>query len=270
MKWFVTLLIFLVISLSFCAVDAKEVKIFVSNYPLAYFAQRISGHPEYVIFPEIDGDPAFWEPTPEEITTMQQADIILLNGATYEKWRTKVALPRRKIVDTSKGFKNQYVIMEHAVDHSHGPSGDHSHAGTAFTTWLDLTQAVRQAKAIRDALIRNKVAAKDELNKNYEELKKELLTFDKELLNITKGHAQVSLVASHPVYQYFARRYKLNLEAVLWEPDVYPDEGMWRDLKKLLSNHPAKWMIWEGDPLSKSVKKLQKLGVAISQIQGIL
>ena len=71
----------------------------------------------------------------------------------------------------------------------------------------------------------------------------------------------MSLVASHPVYQYFARRYKLNLEAVLWEPDVYPDEGMWRDLKKLLSNHPAKWMIWEGDPLSKSVKKLQKLGV---------
>ncbi|MCP4404665.1 MAG: hypothetical protein GY801_46095 [bacterium] len=29
----------------------------------------------------------------------------------------------------------------------------------------------------------------------------------------------------------------------------------------MLKEHPAKWMLWEGDPLQKSVDKLQVLGV---------
>jgi len=56
---------------------SKEVTVFASNYPLSYFAERISGKSEIVIFPEIDGDPAFWEPEPADIITMQQSDIIL-------------------------------------------------------------------------------------------------------------------------------------------------------------------------------------------------
>jgi len=128
------------------------VKVFASNYPLSYFAERISGNPEIVIFPAIDGDPAFWEPKIADIIKMQQSDIILLNGAAYEKWLKAVSLPRRKIINTSKAFREQLIVMEESVDHKHGPSGDHSHSGTAFTTWIDLNQAAFQAKAIKDAM----------------------------------------------------------------------------------------------------------------------
>ena len=121
--------VFFVLCLSFCVgiVHARERTIWASNYPLSFFAETISGKPEIVIFPEIKGDPAFWEPNTADILTMQQSDIILLNGATYEKWLTGVALPKRKIVDTSKAFKEQYIKMKEAPDHSHGPGGEHSH-----------------------------------------------------------------------------------------------------------------------------------------------
>ena len=69
------------------------------------------------------------------------------------------------------------------------------------------------------------------------------------------------LVASHPVYQYFARRYALNLKAVLWEPDVVPDDNAWAALKRLLKTHRAQWMIWEGKPIKESVKRLKQMGV---------
>ncbi len=36
--------------------------------------------------------------------------------------------------------------------HAHVPKGEHSHADTAFTTWLDLAQSIQQAQAVRDAL----------------------------------------------------------------------------------------------------------------------
>jgi zinc transport system substrate-binding protein len=242
-------------------VHAEEVKVFASNYPLSYFAERISGNAEIVIFPEIDGDPAFWEPTTADIITMQQSDIILLNGASYEKWRTTVSLPKRKIVDTSKAFRSQYIFMEEAVDHAHGPSGAHSHSGTAFTTWIDLNQAAFQAKAIRDAMAKQNISSEKVLKKNFKSLIEDLRVLDTEINEITRGHSKVPLVASHPVYQYFARRYGLNIKAVLWEPDVFPDEQMWTHLKEIVKEHPAKWMIWEGEPLPQSIAKLKEMGI---------
>ncbi len=258
-------LILLLLFLDFLVVTgisyAQNGFIYASNYPLAYFAERISGKPERVIFPEIDGDPAFWEPVLDDIITMQQADVILLNGATYEKWKTHVSLPRRKIVETADGFKDQFLGLEHAVNHSHGPSGDHSHVGTAFTTWMDFSLAVSQAEAVKNALVTIGIAPENELDKNYETLKQQLQAIDQELKKITEEYSEVPLVASHPVYQYFARRYNLNLQAVLWEPDIFPEEDKWNELKELVKRHPAKWMIWEGEPLPESVSKLKKMGI---------
>ncbi len=69
------------------------------------------------------------------------------------------------------------------------------------------------------------------------------------------------LLASHPVYQYLERRYKLNLKSLHWEPDEMPEEAMWTSLAEMLKDHPAKWMIWEGKPLEGSAEKLKALGV---------
>ena len=240
---------------------AEGLKVFASNYPLSYLAERISGKSEIVVFPEIDGDPAFWEPEPEDIVTIQQSDIIFLNGATYEKWQMGVSLPKRKIVDTSKVFREQLITMEESVDHAHGPTGDHSHSGTAFTTWIDLNQAAFQAKAVKDALTKKNVSTETILNKNFDSLINDLKNLDTEINEIVQGQSDIPLVASHPVYQYFARRYGLNIKAVMWEPDVFPDEQMWMDLKEMLKGHPAKWMIWEGEPIPESVAKLKEMGI---------
>ena len=83
---------------------------------------------------------------------MQKADLILLNGATYDKWLAGVSLPESKLIDTSSAFADQYIKTVEAGTHSHGKGGDHSHAGTAFTTWIDFDQALQQARAVKDAL----------------------------------------------------------------------------------------------------------------------
>lgn len=259
--WFSGFILMLCLCAICSSVNAKEVSVFASNYPLSYFVERISGNLGIVSFPEIDGDPAFWEPEPADIITMQQSDIILLNGAAYEKWQLAVSLPNRKIINTSKAFAKQLIVMEASVDHTHGPTGDHSHSGTAFTTWIDLNQAAFQAKAVKDALAKKNVSTEKILNKNFDSLINDLKDLDTEINEIAQGHSDIPLVASHPVYQYFARRYGLNIKAVMWEPDVFPEEQMWADLEKMLKEHPAKWMIWEGEPLAQSVAKLKSMGI---------
>lgn len=233
-------------------------QVLVANYPLKYFAERIGGSTVEVVFPAPgDEDPAFWQPDDAAIAKFQSADVILMNGATYSKWAEKVTLPQSKLVDTSAAFKAQYIEIKADSTHSHGPGGEHSHSGTAFTTWLDLTQAVQQAEAVKTALAKFTPDAE----KNFAALKSDLEALDARLIAVGKRIANAPLVASHPVYHYLARRYALNLQAVLWEPEVVPDDKAMEELKTILAKHSAKWMLWEGEPAKESMAKLDAIGV---------
>ena len=112
--------------------------VYVTNYPLKYFAERIGRDVVTVQYPISDDiDPAFWKPTATAITQLQTGDLIFLNGATYEKWLTTVSLSESKLINTSESFKDQYIEIQDVVTHTHGPGGEHAHTGTAFTTWLN-------------------------------------------------------------------------------------------------------------------------------------
>lgn len=236
--------------------------VYTTNYPLTYFAQRIGGEHADVIFPAPgDVDPAFWTPDKKTIAAYQKADLIILNGATYEKWTDKATLPQFRLVNTSAGFKDDYIETVGAITHSHGLDGEHSHSGTAFTTWLDFELAAMQARAIMEAMARKRPGAKETFEKNYEALEKDLMDLDGTMREMIGDRGDLPLVASHPIYQYLARRYGLNLEAVMWEPDEFPTNDQWAELEYGLKGHPASYMIWEDQPLDESVKRLEFLGV---------
>lgn len=236
--------------------------VYTVNYPLAYFAERIGGKHVLVVFPvPPDIDSAFWTPDKNTIAKYQRADLTLLNGANYAKWIQKISLPMMRTVDTSKSLKNEFIAIETNVTHSHGPAGDHSHSGTAFTTWLDFSFADRQAQEIFKALSKKMPDQKAELKSNYDALKADLLQLDEQMQNISKMKPDEPILASHPIYQYMARRYRLNLEMVMWEPDIYPNEGAWSALATLQEKHAAKWMIWEDTPIPASVDRLEDMEI---------
>ena len=58
-----------------------------------------------------------------------------------------------------------------------------------------------------------------------------------------------------------ASRYQLDLVSVHFEPEEVPEEGNWRDLERLLVEHPARWMLWEGEPLPSTSERLRGLGI---------
>ncbi len=245
------------------AIPSGKPVVFAANHPLKYFAERIGGDLIEARFPAPAGeDPAFWQPDDKTIEAFQKADLILMNGAAYSKWAEKASLPAAKTADTSAGFKASFIEVKDAVTHSHGPGGDHSHGGIAFTTWIDFNQAIAQATAARTALGRVLPDAAAKLDANLKILAGELAALDVRMKAVGAKMSQAPVVASHPVYQYLARRYSINLKAVLWEPETVPDDKAMEELKAIITTHPAKWMIWEGDPAKESVEKLQAIGIA--------
>ncbi len=234
----------------------------VTNYPLEYFAQRIGGGIVRVEFPMAgDGDPAFWQPNADAILRMQSADVILTNGATYEKWIDQVSLPMRRVINTSASFTDRYLEVVGTVTHTHGPEGDHSHEGTAFTTWLDPGLAVLQAETIAEAFSGRWPAHASAFQDNLTALRADLEQLDRDLRSAMTAMRGVPVLASHPVYQYLASRYALDLESVTWEPEEMPSERAWRAFRDLLARHPARWMIWEAEPMPGIRARLRELDV---------
>jgi len=236
--------------------------VYVVNYPLKYFAERIGGEHVRVVFPPpANVDPAYWMPDVKTIAAYQQADLILLNGAGYAKWIDKASLPRSKMINTSIKFRDQYIRSEVAVTHSHGPQGEHAHEDVFFTTWVDFRLASLQAETVAAALIRKKPDNRQIFEENLGMLKRDLLALDSALHEIVRKSPSQPLLASHPVYDYLSRGYGLNLRSVHWEPNETPNTEQWVELQKLLQKHPAKWMIWEGTPLKEPVERLKSLGI---------
>lgn len=263
--WFFYIAI--VLSILPCASHAGDqvtgkLSVYVVNYPLKYFAERVGGEHVRVVFPgPSDEDPAYWVPDIKIIADYQKADLILLNGAGYARWVHRVSLPRSKMVNTSAKFKDQYIRTKGAVTHSHGPGGEYAHEGVAFTTWMDFNLAAKQARAIAVAYGRKRPKLKNTFEKKFIELEKELLALDQNIKVLVSNNQRQPLIASHPVYDYFARRYGLNFKTVHWEPDQVPTGQLWMELQKIRKTHAAKWMIWEGDPIQESIAKLKSVGV---------
>jgi zinc transport system substrate-binding protein len=261
----ITLMGFLLVLLSPSLRAAEPLTVYTVNYPLQYFTQRIAGDHARVVFPApADVDPAFWMPDHKTIGEYQQADLILLNGAAYAKWVSKVSLPRLRQVDTSKAFKDGLITVRDTVTHSHGPAGEHSHTGTAFTIWLDFYQAVQQAEAIAEALSRKQPEHKSDFENNLAALRKDLMGLDLEIQQAIAKKPHQLLFASHPIYHYLARRYQLQIEDMVWEPDDMPNDQQWQQLRLAQERFPAGWMLWEKQPLPEIVQQLDSMGIGIA------
>jgi zinc transport system substrate-binding protein len=243
----------------------RDKSIATVNYPLAYFAERLAGDFATIIFDApADEDPAFWKPGDAEIAKIQGADVILLNGAAYAKWTATASLPEASTTDTSASFRGELIRVKGGDTHAHGEDGEeHSHAGTAFTTWMDLRQAQVQATAVANALKRAFPEREGAIDANREALLADLEALESAMHVATAKLKGAPVIASHPVYQYWERAYGLNVPSLLWEPEMElgPDETA--DLAEVMEKNPgARFFVWEGEPLPGLVDKVREAGLS--------
>ena len=251
----------LILCLLAIPVVAAPLTVATVNHPLQALAERIGGDHVEVLFPLPEqGDPAEWRPDAETVARFQAADLVLLNGAGYARWTGHVSLPLLKLVDTSAGFRDRYLEDDGPV-HSHGPGDSKAHRVTANIIWLDLGLAVDQARAIAQALTAADPEGEEQYLANLTALEAELLRLDDRLRQLGARLDDRPVVFSHPVYHYFRNAYGINGRALHWEPEVPPDAAAWRDFDALLVGHPARLLVWEGEPDPATVAALEAKGV---------
>ncbi len=233
--------------------------IFAVNNPLQYFAKRLLGDDIEVRMPGAAGDPAQWQPSVDDILQLQQAEVILLNGAGYSNWLDKVSLADSALVVTSDFARDKWIALENQVTHSHGPQGEHAHVDYAFTIWMDMTLAQNQASTIADALARRWPKKRQAIETRLTSLLTDLQALDQGYLVAARRLQGRRIVYSHPVYQYFERRYGLGGISLHWEPDQMPTAEQWKALARLQDE--SLLLVWEAEPVPAIASKLQEMDI---------
>ena len=251
------------------AVDPEEASdpsraplVYTSFYPTKYFAERIAGEAVRVVCPVPAGDdPAFWMPDAKMVQAFQKADLIITNGASFEKWVGKVTIPESRVVNTASPLKGSFIEFEEEITHSHGPGGKHTHKGIDGHTWLDPVNAKIQAEEVLKALSKRFPGQASSFDENFHALAKDLEKLDARLKAVSVGIGDRILLCSHPAYNYLARRYGWRVKNFHLDPDTMPEKATLAKVKETTEHHPVCCMLWEGPPAEEIVAKMQALGV---------
>jgi len=169
-------------------------------------AKNIGGdHFDYQMIVPIGGDPHIYEPTPSDARLVASADLILKNGLTFEGWINSLienSGTKAAVVTVTEGLPALTSMTYKGAADPHA--------------WMDASKGEFYLRNIRDALIDLSPEHKTDITSNYEAYSRELAGVDeyieKEIKKIPE--AQRILITSHDAFQYYGRRYGLDLQAI--------------------------------------------------------
>ena len=238
--------------------------IVVVNYPLQFIVESLAG-PEFQILNPVppDENPETWLPGDATIQTIQQADLIVTNGADFADWVKKLSLPRSKVLRTSLALKDALITVPDFEVHSHGSGGAHSHAGTVAFFWLDPRLMARQAEAIAERLIQLDPESEKTIRANLEKLNASLKPLNQQLDQIQTEYPGFNWYSRRPVYQYLAKRCGWTMHHLHWKSISKPNQEDWKQLQSLQEQQKLSLMLCESEPAEEVVTRLKEQGISV-------
>jgi zinc transport system substrate-binding protein len=231
------------------AAEELERAVYTSFHPTTWMAERIAGGLVPVVCPVPAGtDPLAWQPDRATLAAYQRAALVVLNGAGYERWAAGASLPPSRVVEAAAGFEPQWLRYEEATTHSHGAAGEHTHAGLDGHTWLDPLLALEEARAVLAGMCRAFPEHAAELRANARGVEADLEALHASLEALAPRLRAARILASHPAYNYLARRYGLSVTSFDLDPEA-PLTGEQRGaLEAALQPGVSNLLLFETEP----------------------
>jgi ABC-type Zn uptake system ZnuABC Zn-binding protein ZnuA len=153
----------------------------------------------------IGGDPHLYDPKPSDAQLVKSADIILVNGLTFEGWINK-------LIDNSGTTAKVYTITEgiNVIESEKYKNAADPHA------WMDASNGLKYIENIKIALIETDPINAGFYTENYEKYKAEIAALDTYISSEIKKipEAKRMLVTSHDAFAYYGKRYNIRLNAL--------------------------------------------------------
>jgi ABC-type Zn uptake system ZnuABC Zn-binding protein ZnuA len=275
-KIFVTATVILILTAVFTTVlyssqnktEDDKLKVVVTFYPLAFFAQQIGGEEVTVkqLIPD-NTEVHDWQPRFTDILAVDEADVILYNGASLDQWFEDDILPvidsnNKVIMKTTKG-----VTLLETNQENDNPDENHEHEGLYDPhTWVSPFIAKQQAQNIYDALTQ-----KDPTNANYyaarwQTLKTRLEELDNDYMTGLSTERKDEIFVSHAAFGYLAERYGFKQYGVIGiSADEQPSASTYATLVEMMQENDI-YVVYV-DPVY-SAKSAQTLRNELERLSG--
>ena len=248
----ILLLLLIIFMMSGCGSDKKDdnLKIVTSFYPMYLDAlnitRGISGVEVVNLTPPQVGCLHDYQLTPEDMKTLETADIFIINGLGMESFMDKVveAYPNLKIINASDTPKI-VPIMEGDVPNPH--------------VWMSLTYSIEQVKNILSKLSELDPARAEKYRMHALEYVDELTTLRDEMHISLDMLPNKDIVTFHEAFPYLAAEFKLNVAAVVErEPGTEPTPQELAATIETLNALPVKVIFTEPQYSPKAAETLAK------------
>lgn len=154
----------------------------------------------------VGGDPHLYEPTPDDAKMIGSADLVLINGLTFEGWINE-------LIDNS-GTKARTVLITEGIR----PISSLTYKNaTDPHAWMDARNGLIYLKNIKDALSEADPGNKGVYEKNYMAYKSKVEKLDQyitEQVESIPAERRV-LITSHDAFQYYGKAYGIKLNAIM-------------------------------------------------------
>ena len=218
--------------------EDNKLKVVSSFYPLAFFTQEIGGEKVTVkqLIPD-NTEAHNWQPSSADLLAVEDADVIVYNGASLDHWFEDDILPvidsdDKVIVETTEGI--QLLETGQETDEQ-----EHEHEGNYDPhTWVSPFIAKQQAQNIYEALVQKDPNNEGYYSERWQTLKARFEELDNDYLTglSTKGKNEVFV--SHSAFGYLADRYGFEQHGVIGiSADEQPSTQVYTNIVEMMMEH---------------------------------
>ncbi len=154
----------------------------------------------------IGGDPHIYEPNPSDAQKVTNADLIFINGLTFEGWITDLIDNSGTKAKTITGTDGLTPISSSVYKNAYDP-----HA------WMDVSLSQVYIKNILEGLIELDPLNADYYKANHAAYSKKLVELDSYITKRIQEIpvAQRLLITSHDAFSYYGKKYGMRVEGVI-------------------------------------------------------
>lgn len=213
-------------------IDSDKPQVYTSFYALYDFTKEIAGDnvDVYNIVPA-GTEPHDWEPTVQDMSNINNADVLFYNGLGMESWIDKV---KSSLVSSEVRFEELSLGVQ--VDEN----------GTDPHIWLDPQNVKIMCKNILDTLCEIDPDNKDIYEVNYNNYMVSLDSLDKLYADTITNVYNKNIVVSHEAYNYLCNAYGLKQIAIDGiSADSEPSPDKMKDLISFINENNIKYIFYE-------------------------
>lgn len=260
----------------------QKLEIKTSFYPMYEFTRHVAGELANVENLVPAGmEPHDWEPTPQDMAAISDADVLVYNGAGMEAWVDQVldsatgkgltAIEASQGLEIMEGAEDEHehgdeahVDGEHAHEegehvhedgehaheadeHSHDESGHHhDHGGLDPHVWLSPALAVQEVRNIEKGLSEAAPQYADQFKANADAYAAELEALDKEFTETLKDSKRKDFITQHAAFGYMAKQYGLTQVPIAGlSPEQEPSASQMAEIVQFAKEHNVKTIFFE-------------------------